>query len=254
LAAKLLDESQIFASELAATSSGQPMVNAEQRREYVRLTVRELKGQKLRLRSQVMGLGGVFAVGKPSGAQRKIWDGSLMSKWAAKPPKPRRLANPSSFLDLEIPWGSEVFFSKRDASTYFDTLAAPVALRKWFGQPPVQVHELLAEGLSLQQVLSFCDEVDAEQLGLHARLFPVHCIWPMGFSWSSAVAQDTTISMCLKAGVAEENIASLDHPSPENQTEMCFVATDDVVLVWKPCYTWIKPSKRTAYPRIPRKT
>lgn len=233
LAAKLLDESQIFASELAATSSGQPMVNAEQRREYVRLTVRELKGQKLRLRSQVMGLGGVFAVGKPSGAQRKIWDGSLMSKWAAEPPKPRRLANPSSFLDLEIPWGSEVFFSKRDASTYFDTLAAPVALRKWFGQPPVQVHELLAEGLSLQQVLSFCDEVDAEQLGLHARLFPVHCIWPMGFSWSSAVAQDTTISMCLKAGVAEENIASLDHPSPENQTEMCFVATDDVVLVHK---------------------
>ena len=98
LAAKLLDESQIFASELAATSSGQPMVNAEQRREYVRLTVRELKGQKLRLRSQVMGLGGVFAVGKPRWRSAKNLGWLLDVQMGCRAPQTTQTREPIFFF------------------------------------------------------------------------------------------------------------------------------------------------------------
>ena len=37
--------------------------------------------------------------------------------------------------------------------------------------------------------------------------------------------------MCIKVGISEDNIMSLDHKSPHNQDEVCFVAADDVVLV-----------------------
>ncbi|CAE7383134.1 unnamed protein product, partial [Symbiodinium sp. CCMP2592] len=45
------------------------------------------------------------------------------------------------------------------------------------------------------------------------------------------VAQDSMIAICQHAGILEESILSLDHDSPGNQKETCFVATDDLVLV-----------------------
>ena len=106
-------------------------VGRDKKCEYVRLTIRELRCGKLRLRSVVQGSGGVFAGPKGGNKQRKIWDGSMMSRCAAEPPKPRRLANPSCFLDLEVPSGGALHFSKRDASTYFDCLQVPRSLQPW---------------------------------------------------------------------------------------------------------------------------
>ncbi|CAE7867460.1 unnamed protein product, partial [Symbiodinium sp. KB8] len=186
---------------------------------------------KLRLRRHVEGLGGVFAVAKKGGRQRKIWDGSKVSESAAVPPKPRRLANPSSFLDLQIDPGAPVFFSKRDASTFFDTLKVPPALQTWFGQPPITMQEFQQHGLEGEALRIACDDCDHNNLGLAELLFPVHAVWPMGFSWSSAVAQDTTLATCVAAGIAEEHILSLDHDIPQCHDEVCFVATDDTVLV-----------------------
>ena len=231
LSAKINDISQIFPASNKTSSCGAASIRAEQRGEYVNLTLRELRCGKLRLRADILGMGGVFAVGKPSGSQRKIWDGSALSELATSPPKPRRLANPSSFLDLELSSGSTVLYSKRDASTYFDSLAVPQDMRPWFGQPPVAVEELVEQGMTMEEIEQLCDDVPEASLVASSELFPVHSIWPMGFSWSSAVAQDTTIGMCIKAGISEDNIMSLDHKSPHNQDEVCFVATDDVVLV-----------------------
>lgn len=57
----------------------------------------------------------------------------------------------------------------------------------------------------------------------------------MGFSWSSAVAQDTTLATCIQAGIKEDCILSPDHDPPSSQEELVLVATDDTVLFHRSC-------------------
>ena len=210
-----------------------PLVGPE-RHEYLRLTVRELQCGKLRLRRTVKGLARVFAAPKSSnGRQRKIWDGSTLSGLARVPPAPHRLANPSSFLDVLVRPGEELLLSKRDASTFFDSLKVPEALQEWFGQAPVRVQELLNFGVDIVDISRWTDDLGNEQLTAQAQLFPVNVVWPMGFSWSSCVAQDTSVGCILEAGVSEDCILSLDHQLPQHQEESCAVATDDVLFFHK---------------------
>ena len=228
LAAKIADPNHLFPQ--GAPDFSVANFSKQQQAEYVKLTVRELQCGKLRLFRHVENVGGVFAVGKSENRQRKIWDGSALSLAAARPPKPRRLANPSSFLDLELDNTASIFFSKRDASTYFDALQVPTNIQAWFGQPPVTVQELLSCGCSVENIKSWCSDFGAT-ISLDDEVFPVHTVWPMGFSWSSAVAQDNTLALCKAAGICEDAILSLDHDVPSNQQEVCLVATDDTVLV-----------------------
>ena len=201
-----------------------------ERRAYVHLTARELRCGKLRLRLAVKGVANIFAAPKATkGRQRKIWDGSVLSQMASPPPKPHRLANPSSFLDICVPKQAELYMSKRDASTYFDSLVVPKQLQPWFGQQPVQVKELVKVGLSLRQIASWVDDLDTE-LQPHTLVFPVNVVWPMGFSWSPCIAQANTIGCLQKCRVPESQILSLDHDLPRSQQELCAVATDDVLL------------------------
>ena len=60
--------------------------------------------------------------------------------------------------------------------------------------------------------------------------FPVHAAWPVGFSWSSCVAQSNTIGLLTHAGVDPRCILSLDHALPGSQEELCAVATDDTLF------------------------
>ena len=206
---------------------------APQRQEYVKLTCRELRCQKLRLRLQVDGLARVFAAPKSTeGRQRKIWDGSWLSEQAMRPPKPQRLANPSSFLDILVSPGEELYMSKRDASTYFDILAVPSQLCTWFGQEPVTLSELVDIGaFNSEEVTALIDDLsNCGELTDDTLLFPVHAVWPMGFSWSSCIAQSTTIGVLMDAGISVDNILSLEHDLPASQRELCAVATDDTLL------------------------
>ena len=209
-------------------------LTGQEREEYLRLTVRELQRGKLRLRHTVKGRARVVAAPKSAeGRQRKIWDGSALSSIAAVPPAPHRLANPSSFLDLLVRPGEKLLLSKRDASTFFDSLKVPKALQEWFGQAPVRVGELLSLGLKLDDIRSWTDDLGEKQLLKQTELFPVNVVWPMGFSWSSCIAQDTSVGCVLEAGVAEKCILSLDHALPEHQEELCAVATDDIMFFHK---------------------
>ena len=149
------------------------------------------------------------------------------------PPAPHRLANPSSFLDLLVRPGEKLLLSKRDASTFFDSLKVPKALQEWFGQAPVRLGELLNLGLKLEDIRRWADDLGEEKLTRRTVLFPVNVVWPMGFSWSSCVAQDTSVGCVLEAGVAEDCILSLDHALPRHQQELCAVCTDDVLLFHK---------------------
>ena len=181
------------------------------RKEYLLLTARQLAAGILRLHCKVLSCADMFAVEKPNGKQRAIWNGSSISEAAAVPPMPPRLANPSSFLEILVEPGERIYFSKRDASAYFDTLRAPEVLQPFFGRPCVTVLELMT-------------------VTGNTKVFPASTVWPMGFSWSSFVGQSCMLQVAKNAGIADENILTLDGEAPKVQRELCAVATDDIFL------------------------
>ena len=88
-------------------------VNREDAAEYAKLVGRQLRSRKVVLSDQAAAGGTVFAVGKPSGAQREVWHGTRVSEAAIRPPKPPRLVSPTALLNLEVPIGSKYLVSKR---------------------------------------------------------------------------------------------------------------------------------------------
>ena len=91
-------------------------------------------------------------------------------------------------------------------------------MQPWLAQPTLNVSELLSAGLSLGQIQAFSDDI--ELLSEDTVLCPTHVVWPMGFSWSSAVVQDTTVATCLQAGIGESSILCPDHDLPVSQQEL----------------------------------
>ena len=79
-----------------------------QKKEYMKLMLRELRSGKTELRDDFRGGGTIFAVGKDGGRQRAVWDGSRVTLVAAKPPKPPHLASPAALQDVEVQSGSSV--------------------------------------------------------------------------------------------------------------------------------------------------
>ena len=201
--------------------------SGKQRKEYLKLVWRQLQCGKTRLRRNVNAVGDVFSVRKSHGRQREVWNGSIISALAEKPPAPQYLANPSCFVDLAFLPGQQVFMSKRDVHTCFDVLQAPPAIQPWFGRPPVTLGELAqAADVTVEQLQGFVvDRVDSI-VSAEDYVYPVSTVWPMGFSWSSCVAQAATVSCCMEAGVTEDCFLTMEHPPPRG-LEACGVATDD---------------------------
>ncbi|CAE7682373.1 UVR8 [Symbiodinium sp. CCMP2592] len=204
-------------------------VLVEERPEYVRLVARQLRAQQLGLVNTVKAGGGVFAVGKPGGRrQRAVWHGRRVSAAAQPPPKPRHLASPTALALLECPQHGHIRCSKRDASCWFDQLSLPSELQRWMGRPPVTVEELrVIGGLSLDELEHFLlpgESLDASQL------FPVSLTWPMGFSWSSYVAQEVLLDICKSSGLDESQVLSCDTATPLSFEQVFAAATDDLMV------------------------
>ena len=203
----------------------------KERLEYIKLVWRQLQRGKTMLRRVVHAVGEVFAVAKSHGRQREIWNGSLFSSMAERPPAPQYLANPACFVDLFFEQGKEVFMSKRDVHTCFDVLEAPPALQPWFGRPPVTLHEVSqVAGIPTTELLLYVADCSSERVCKHDLLYPASTVWPMGFSWSSCVAQAATVACCLQAGVEKDAFMTMDLPPP-NGPEACGVATDDSLFI-----------------------
>ena len=66
------------------------------------------------------------------------------------------------------------------------------------------VGELKQAGLRDDELTMACDGVDPALLSDRNMQYPVNTVWPMGFSWSSTVAQDTMLSLCRLAGINEQ--------------------------------------------------
>ncbi len=61
-------------------------------------------------------------------------------------------------------------------------------------------------------------------------VYPASATWPMGFSWSSAVAQDVTLGTLLSTGFPEEAVICDSEELPLNQEELAVIATDDTIF------------------------
>ena len=226
------DVESLFSRELSYTLQT-PGPKGKDRSEYIKLVLRQLDCGKVRLRLRVRAVAEVFPVAKTTpGRQREVWNGSLISDTAAQPPKPRFLANPACFVDIHAQNGETLYFSKRDVSTCFDVIQAPDAMQEWFGQPAVTLRELArVSNKSLAELVEFVVDRETAHLQLDAKLYPASTVWRMGFSWSSAVAQDCTVSCCLQSGVPDTAFLCMEQPLPLDQSELCGVATDDTIFV-----------------------
>jgi hypothetical protein len=96
------------------------------------------------------------------------------------------------------------------------------------GRPPVRVKSLLATG-----VLDMADLVAlapaARGFRENSLLYPRSLVWPMGFSWSSYVAQCTMSQVCRIAGLSLDRQLADDLRSPS--AAECFgLATDDICM------------------------
>ena len=138
----------------------------------------------LRLSASCKGGASVFPVGKAGGKQRVAWNGTRVSLAASKPPPPRNLADPAAFGMLDIAETSTLRVTKRDCRTWFDQLSLSDELGSFFGRPALTRAELNSLGVSDAEIVSLGGDDRA------SSFFPCYKVWPMGFAWSSCIAQD----------------------------------------------------------------
>lgn len=206
-----------------------PGIKDKDRHEYILLVARQLRAQKVALLRNVRAGGTVFGVSKKDSTKvREVWHGKRVSETALPPPAPPHLASPGALLDLESSAEAPIRMNKRDGKCLFDQLRLPQNLRSFMARPPVRVRELIEFGgmseAELQQAVP-----QSHKLRLHELVYPVSSCWPMGFSWSSYVAQCTMLGVCRRAGLRTCRILADDLPTPACLDHVFALATDDVM-------------------------
>lgn len=231
--ALLSDSSRLFAHAPPGLNrfSG---ISGAQKAEYAKLVCRQLSSGKVALASKVHAGAGIFAVGKKESTKlREVWCGDRVSLAALRPPKPKHLASPSALLKLECTESSTFLVSKRDGRCLFDQLRAPRELQRWFGRPPLRVQDLVEAGFFTLSELQH-HYIDKGRAELHDLVFPVSLVFPMGFSWSSFVAQSTMLQVCKSAGFAVDRVLADDAPAPKRVDCAFALATDDIMVFTRP--------------------
>ena len=70
---------------------------------------------------------------------------------------------------------------------------------------------------------------DGEVFDINATLFPVSVVWPMGFSWSSYLAQCTMLGVCRMAHLKGDRVLADDVDPPLHLGSVFALATDDIM-------------------------
>ncbi len=240
---RLLNIESIFPDKPVGV--GEHRIGRSDRDEYAKLVRRMLQIQKVKLVLKPRGVGSFFVVPKTKpGHLRPIWHGGVISDECLAPPPPRRLGNPASFVDVCVLGGRPLLMSKRDAASYFDVLKAPCEALTWFCCPPLRARTIAgALGVTLSELGKFAHDFEGSELSGNELLYPATCVWPMGFSWSSSVAQDTTIGLLTSTGLAEVNIICDSEELPADDSELVVVATDDCISFMltqgRPAVCWL---------------
>ena len=198
----------------------------------------------------------LFYIGKhDSNRLREIWSGGEITAAAFPPAKPPLQATPASLATLEASDDRPLWLSCRDGKVFFDQLMVPKELRAYFGRPSMPITDLLKPppcesgsdaqlGLSLEELDSFI--LDGPLTSFAGVLVPVSNTWPMGFGWSSFVAQSMMVSTCRHVGYAEQDFLSEERLLLPDGGSRLAVATDDVNL-----FTRMSPAERAETRTMP---
>ena len=81
--------------------------------------------------------------------------------------------------------------------------------------------------MSLEEVISCLEEGSTLD---SSCLYPVSKVWPMGFSWSSYVAQEVLLDCIATAGIGDGQVLACDSTTPCDFSEVFAAATDDAMF------------------------
>ena len=99
----------------------------------------------------------------------------------------------------------------RDAAAWFDQLRLPPALRTYTGRPSITIGELCRNDLkgsrhsgqhamSREELRRYFDGI-LDKVTDCDLVWPLTCCWPMGHSFSAAVAQHTMLTTVVQSGI-----------------------------------------------------
>ena len=227
--AKILRDGSLLFPGLAPGTVSTGRMNESDKKEYAKLVVRQLRANKVTLSDACHASETVFPVGKSNGQLREVWCGHTLSQHAIAPPKPPHIANPATLVFLESSIETPIYLYKRDARCFFDQLAIPAEIQRWFGRPRLNVSEMIKYGdISLDELRSYW--CGSSSLSLDTIAHPLCLSWPMGFAWSSFLAQSTLLSLCLRGGLKLSQILSSDRVTPKSTRCNFALATDDLMI------------------------
>ena len=146
-------------------------------------------------------------------------------------------ATPAALANLEASADRPVFMSSRDGKVFFDQLRVPLSLSAYLGRPAIRLCDLLepppcesgacaAPGLTEAELASFV--LDGPIPSDSIWITPVSNAWPMGFGWSSYVAQSTMVASCRRAGFPIDSFLTGERVLAADRSTAVAVATDDV--------------------------
>ena len=95
----------------------------------------------------------------------------------------------------------------------FDQLALDPVLQPYFGRPDVTVADMLGfTEFSLAELQRHC--AFSHGLSPGDTLHPCLRVWPMGFAWSSFLAQSTLLACLAGANFGPDHLIADDKPPP----------------------------------------
>ena len=106
-----------------------------------------------------------------------------------------------------------------------DQLEVHSSIGAFFGRPRVTHAELSAAGLSRDEIVRSGGLDNADSF------VPCSRVWPMGFPWSSCVAQATLLSLCARSSLTSDRVLAVDTPLPDSLGIAFAVAKDDLMIL-----------------------
>ena len=230
----LADTSLLFPEGLGSEPQSVPL-HGGARLEYLKVVVKQLRGGKLALLQDALAAAQVFCVGKRGSHKlREVWHGGGLTSCAARAPKPPLQASPAALANLECSLDRPLVASGRDAAAFFDQLRLPEHLVPYMGRPSLFLEELLDESLGVDfclspaELASFCNFEVGQNFAVSVT--PCSRVWPMGFGWSSYVAQSYMVGTVRAAGFGDSQLLCEEWTFPPLDEPSLTIATDDVVM------------------------
>ena len=173
---------------------------------YVQFVQRLFEGGMVSFTEKPRDLITPFFVTKKSGKLRLVLDCRGVNQRFREPPS-IALAAGSSWSQLEIPLGEDLFIAQSDIKDYFYSLRLPHELQPFFCLPAIPVQAIHAWGV---------ENKDWTGASVEGLVFPAFRVIPMGWSWAMWWAQRVhQVQALIGAGLSDARLVRADRPAPD---------------------------------------